>query len=112
MKISPQEKLILDLLADGLKHCSTFECYMKDDRARISALRKKGFIFNEGAGYCTDKTHNHHSQVKVRQLMNWPRENSAPRITPPLTETARIFLHNSQTIWKKPEVKEPQQLNF
>ncbi len=69
MKLTPQQKQILDLLDDMQKHCFTVELYMKDDRSRISELRKMGYRFNEGAGYCTNPDHHHTSKVKLRQRL-------------------------------------------
>jgi len=72
MKLQPNQQVIIDLLADGQKHCPSVELYMKDDRSRISALRKLGYRFNEGAGYCKNPLHNHRSGVKLRQLITYP----------------------------------------
>ena len=47
-KLTPQQKLIVDYLADGEWHCMTNSgFFMKDDRTRISELRKKGYVFDE-----------------------------------------------------------------
>jgi hypothetical protein len=71
MKLTPQHKQILELLADGQKHCFTVELYMKDDRKRLSELRQAGYRFNEGAGTCTNPLHAHRAKVKLRQLIGF-----------------------------------------
>ena len=74
MHLTPQQKQITDMLADGAWHCPTVELYMKDDRKRISELKDKGFIFDESGKTCTDPTHRHRSPVKLRRLISWPSE--------------------------------------
>lgn len=70
--MTSQQQQIIDILIDGRKHCFTVELFMKDDRKRLSELRQKGYIFNEGAGYCEDPNHHHKAKVKLRQLIRAP----------------------------------------
>lgn len=74
MHLSPQEKLIVNLLSDGAWHCPTKELFMKDDRARISALRKKGYVIGDKlcTGTCGMK---HYSKPKMRRLEGVPPPN-------------------------------------
>ena len=105
MKLTPQQQQIVDMLADGRKHCPTVELFMKDDRKRISELRYLGFRFNEGAGFCEDVTHGHRTKVKVRQLLSWPEtQNSAPQ-----TRVITPFLQKWQEEFSKPVVNEIKQ---
>ncbi len=102
METSQQNK-ILEILADYRKHCLTNELYMKDDRARISGLRKKGYVFNEGVGWCEEPTHRHSSKVKLRQLISSPHSsNSALREAFISKVEDNVKLWNSQ--FKRPEV--------
>lgn len=73
--LSPQEKLIVNLLDDGAWHCPTKELFMKDDRARISSLRKKGYVIGDKLcdGSCGM---NHYSRPKMRRLEGKPPLNN------------------------------------
>lgn len=75
MHLSPQEKLIVNLLSDGEWHCLTKELFIKDDRARISALHKKGYVINGDKwcdGACGTK---HYAKLKMRRLESKPALN-------------------------------------
>jgi hypothetical protein len=72
MKLTPQQKKIVDMLRDGLWHCPTKECFIKDDRKRISELsRMRTFdgkkIYNIEGQPCT--LHPHTSRVYMRRLV-------------------------------------------
>ena len=72
MHLSPQEKQIIDLLSDGEWHCPTKELFMKDDRARISALLKKGYQIVSDR-YCDGSCGmRHNARVKLRRLVSMP----------------------------------------
>ncbi len=118
MKLSPQQKQLIELLADGAWHCTVSEQFMKDDRARISELRKLGFVFDESGKICD--RHNHGSKLKLRRLISFPdgflAQDSArsevleaplyQTYTKAVTPQAQAFLEK----WKpKEEVKQPQQ---
>lgn len=72
--LSPQERMIINLLTDGMWHCPTKELFMKDDRARISSLRKKGYVIEDKLcdGNCGMK---HYSKPKMRRLESTPPLN-------------------------------------
>lgn len=74
-----QEQKILNMLADGEWHCPTVELYMKDDRARISGLKKKGYMI-DGSLNCTNSDHHHTSPVKLRRLVSSPETASTNEI--------------------------------
>ncbi len=88
MKLSPQETQIIDYLNDGEWHCmasGTF--FMKDDRARISALKKKGYVIDgEPCDSRAKCPKNHHSSVLMRKLIQAPK----PEISPSLALSRRI----------------------
>ena len=69
MKLQPNQKIIVDLLSDGKFHCPTKELFMKDDRARIAALRKLGFVFDSPR---CNMGHDHSSGVVMRRLIDFP----------------------------------------
>lgn len=73
-----QKQKILRILSDFQPHCLTNECYIKDDRTRISELRKQGYIFDETLGNCIDSTHRHSSGMKLRRLKNNPLGSPIP----------------------------------
>ena len=66
MKLQPNQQIIVNLLSDGKFHCPTKEFFMKDDRARIAALRKLGFVFDSPR---CNMGHNHSSGVVMRRLV-------------------------------------------
>lgn len=68
--LSPQEEQIVKLLEDGRWHCPTAELYMKDDRARITALKRKHFTIIDQ--WCTDPLHAHYAKLKKRKIVAWP----------------------------------------
>src|SRR3990167_8567864 len=71
--LSPQEKQIVSYLADGEWHCMTppdQSFFMKDDRARFSALKRKGYIFESKP--C--ELHNHPSRLFMRRLVKPPEK--------------------------------------
>lgn len=72
MHLSPSEQKIINILKDYGYHCLTVELTMKDDRARLSSLRKKGFTFDENAGNCKNPAHGHTAPLKLRRLLNNP----------------------------------------
>lgn len=76
--MTPQQTQIINLLLDGNTHCPTVELFMKDDRTRISELRKMGYVFDESAGICKEPTHNHGSKVKLRKLLSTPYDYTQP----------------------------------
>lgn len=50
MKLSRQQKKIIDYLEDGEFHCmANPSFFIKDDRTRISELRRKGYEFDSRA---------------------------------------------------------------
>lgn len=67
-----QTKRILQILGDFKIHCLTNELYCKDDRSRLSSLRKLGYRFDETLGTCKDPNHKHTAPVKLRKLTNNP----------------------------------------
>ena len=75
IKLSPQQKLIVDYLRDGDWHCMAgANFFMKDDRKRISELNQKGFVIQ---GVPCDKeasgcTVNHNSNVYMRRIVEKP----------------------------------------
>lgn len=74
--LSPQEKLIVTLLNDGAWHCVTKELFIKDDRARISALNKKGYVIN-GEKWCEGACGvKHYAKLKMRRLEGKPPLNA------------------------------------
>ena len=85
-----QRQKILRILSDYQAHCLTWEMFCKDDRTRISELRKLGYIFDETLGNCHDPRHNHGAGLKLRRLINNPlgsqipvkTQNSAPQQAP------------------------------
>lgn len=68
MHLTPQQQLIIAMLADGEYHCPTIELYMKDDRKRISELKQMGYNI-DSTKYCTTEVHHHKSKVKLRKLI-------------------------------------------
>ena len=69
--MTPQQTQIINLLSDGEYHCPTAELFMKDDRKRISELRKMGYEFDSPP--CDKKCGiNHSSRVVMRRLMAEP----------------------------------------
>lgn len=107
MKLTPQQKQLIDLLADGQWHCTVSEQFMKDDRARISELRHKGFVFDESRKICD--RHNHGSKLKLRRLISFPDNYLVHSLEQGLYEaykqsihpTAQAFLNR----WAKPKEK-------
>lgn len=74
-KLTPQQKKILDYLADGEWHCmANANFYMKDDRKRISELNDKGYdIQGERCkGMCGIK---HSAGIYMRRLAALPPPN-------------------------------------
>lgn len=72
LHLSPQEAKIIEYLSGGDWKClATPDFYMKDDRARISALRRKGYVINSMPcdGRCAT---NHKSRVLMRMLVSKP----------------------------------------
>lgn len=73
--LTPQQKLIVNYLADGDWHCmANANFYMKDDRTRISELQKKGYVI-EGEPCRPDITRcgkNHSSKVYMRRIVAVP----------------------------------------
>jgi hypothetical protein len=68
MKLSPNQTLIINYLADGAWHCmAAADFYMKDDRTRISELRRLGYAFEEKVcdGRCGKK---HNARLYMRKL--------------------------------------------
>ena len=69
MRLSPNQRKIVDYLADGEWRCfATPDFFMKDDRKRISELNAMGFVI-EGMkcdGRCGIK---HKSNVLMRRLV-------------------------------------------
>ena len=75
MKLTPQQTQIINLLSDGEYHCPTAELFMKDDRKRISELRKMGYEFDSPP--CDKKCGiNHSSRVVMRALVKTPEVDS------------------------------------
>lgn len=80
MKLQPNQQVIIDLLSDGKFHCPTKELIMKDDRARIAALRKLGFVFESPR---CNMGHSHNSGVVMRRLVaQSPATGKFPPINP------------------------------
>lgn len=70
--LSPNEQKIVDFLEDGSWHCmATPTFFMKDDRARISSINKKGYKI---ISMMCDKSCgvNHSSQIVMRQMIERP----------------------------------------
>lgn len=72
--MTPQQKQIIEMLADRKYHCPTVELYLKDDRKRISELNKMNYVII-GDKYCEDPYHRHMSKVKLRKLLLTPEED-------------------------------------
>ena len=71
MKLTPQQKLIVDYLQGGEWKCmATPTLFIKDDRKRISELNQKGYTI-EGKPCTLCK--NHSSKVFMRRLVSDPR---------------------------------------
>ena len=72
MHLTPQQKKVVEYLADGNWHClATPSFFMKDDRKRISELNALGYTI-EGIkcdGRCGQ---GHTSPVKMRRMVNKP----------------------------------------
>jgi hypothetical protein len=81
VKLQPNQQEIIDLLSDGAYHCPTKELYQKDDRARISALRKLGFVFDSPR---CNMRHNylHGSGVVMRKLVSSPVASQEAPVAP------------------------------
>ncbi len=73
-----QRQKILRILSDYQPHCLTWEMFCKDDRTRISELRKLGYIFDETLGNCHDPKHHHGAGLKLRRLINNPLGSQIP----------------------------------
>lgn len=95
-----QRNKILEILSDFKSHCLTNEMFCKDDRTRISELRKLGYIFDETLGNCQDLTHHHGSGLKLRKLINNPLTSNIP--IPQVPKSVRIW----QSQFKKVEDKQ------
>lgn len=75
-----QKTKLLEILSNGQWHCLTNEMYLKDDRSRLSELRKEGHIFsNDDNMWCEDPAHRHYSRVKLRRLESSLTLKSAPQ---------------------------------
>jgi hypothetical protein len=111
MKLTPQQKQLIELLADGQWHCTVSEQFMKDDRARISELRHKGFIFDESGKICD--RHNHGSKLKLRRLISFP-DNFVHPYEQGLYEAHKQAIHPKAaeflTRWQKPQEIKQQTL--
>ena len=104
MHLTPQQQQLVNLLADGSWHCTVAEEFMKDDRSRISELRKMGFVFDESGKICD--RHNHQSKLKLRRLISFPdgflTQETAPskEIKPKVIHpVAKAFLERDRTEW-------------
>lgn len=73
-----QRNKILQILSDYQVHCLAQEMYCKDDRTRISELRKLGYLFDETLGNCQNFAHRHGSGLKLRKLINNPLYSDIP----------------------------------
>ena len=95
MKLQPNQQAIIDILSDVKLHCLTKELFMKDDRARISALRNLGFIFDSPR---CNMGHNHSSGVVMRRLVEAPTSLNLPRsaILSPIHEELVENRHKGQ----------------
>lgn len=71
-KLTPQQKVIVDYLADGKWHCMTSkDFFMKDDRKRISELNQKGYTIESSK--CDRRCGiQHSSPVLMRRLLAVP----------------------------------------
>ena len=91
-KLSPQQRLIVDYLANGQCYCmasATF--YMKDDRTRISELRKQGYELESKPcdGRCKTK---HTSTLFMRRLASKPNVPQVRLVDKPDgTRVAQLF---------------------
>lgn len=77
-KLTPQQKQIIGYLNDGEWHCmASADFYMKDDRTRISELRKIGYSFQEepcdSRAQCKVK---HSSRLYMRRLISAPPQRT------------------------------------
>jgi hypothetical protein len=95
-----QRNRIIEILSDFKVHCLANEMFCKDDRSRISELRKLGYIFDETVGNCHDPNHRHSAGLKLRKLLNNPLNSDMPvkvaQEMPqgePKTIGAKIFLN-------------------
>lgn len=106
-KLTPQHKQILNILSDGQFHCGTvfINCYIKDDRKRISELNEMGFniIAEKCDGRCQI---NHNSGIVMRQWTT-PRTDF-DKTSPILPSTARFL--NSFSMQKVEQEKKVVQL--
>ncbi len=89
-----QKQQIINLLSDYEVHCTAHEMYMKDDRSRISELRKEGYLFDENIGTCKDLSHNHGADLKLRKLISKPFNQTVKQMDNELSK--RIKIWNSQ----------------
>lgn len=89
-KLTPQHKQILNILLDGQFHCGTvfINCYIKDDRKRISELNEMGFVIiaEKCDGRCLIK---HNSGIVMRQ---WTNPNTWFDKDDPISPIAQKFL--------------------
>lgn len=69
---SPAEQKIIDILRDYEWHCLSIELLMKDDRARLTSIRRKlqerGYDVN--SELCNK--HNHSSRILMRRIEKLP----------------------------------------
>lgn len=70
-KLSPQQKILVDLHKTGNWVCSTEIEYMRDHRKRYSELTEKGFVFEAEPcnGVCLKK---HASKLFMRRIAQKP----------------------------------------
>lgn len=81
MKLTPQQKQIIDYLNDGEWHCMTNATFfMKDDRTRISELRRMGYFFEEQP--CDSRAKckiQHNARLYMRRLIEAPKVSTPPK---------------------------------
>lgn len=94
MKIhfSPNEQEIIDALRDRTWHCVYTEIKMKDDRARITSIRRK--LLQEGYDVKSQpcNLHNHESRIVMRKIVQLaPKSTTLKEILRTNPERLKLF---------------------
>lgn len=74
MRLTPQQKKIVEYLADGNWHCmATADFFIKDDRTRISELNRMGYEIE--ALRCDGRCGVEHSSgIVMRRIVKKPKQ--------------------------------------
>lgn len=100
--MTPQHNKILNLLSDNRWHCGTeiLQLFIKDDRKRISELKKMGYVILSERCDCGK----HNSNTFKRKLIGIPGDYVKSEI-----KLEKDWWNKAE--YKKPETKQ-QQLSF